>query len=110
MTLLVPIIARIRSHGIDEFGQLLHHQGEEFTFVLEGTIEAHMQLYTSVTLATGQGIYLDSTMGHAYVAKGCDSALVLAVCSSEDPDLARELISLAETKVRIRGNRTRAVC
>jgi hypothetical protein len=35
-------------------------------------------------------------MGHAYVAKECECAVVLAVCSSEDPDLASQLISLTE--------------
>jgi hypothetical protein len=49
-------------------------------------------------LNAGQGIYLDSTMGHAYIAKDCESALVLAVCSSEDPNLASTLISLAENE------------
>ncbi|MGH8137780.1 MAG: helix-turn-helix domain-containing protein [Steroidobacteraceae bacterium] len=93
---MVPIIARIRSHDIAEFGEPLRHQGEEFVFVLEGSIEVHLQFYVSVTLTKGQGVYLDSTMGHAYVAKDCESALVLAVCSSEDPNLANELISLAE--------------
>ena len=95
---MVPIIARIRAHGIAEFGEPVQHQGEEFIYVLEGTIEVHLQFYTSVTLKVGQGIYLDSTMGHAYVAKDCDSALVLAVCSGEDPNLAGELISLAESE------------
>jgi transcriptional regulator with XRE-family HTH domain len=95
---MVPIIARIRAHDIVEFGELLRHKGEEFIYVLEGTIEVHLQFYTPVTLTTGQGVYLDSAMGHAYTAKGCDSAVVLAVCSSEDPDLARELISLAESE------------
>jgi transcriptional regulator with XRE-family HTH domain len=93
---MVPIITRIRAHDIKEFGELLRHQGEEFIFVLEGTIEVHLQFYTSVTLSVGQGIYLDSSMGHAYTAKDCESALVMAVCSSEDPNLARDLISLAE--------------
>lgn len=94
---MVPLIARIRSHSIEEFGEILRHQGEEFIFVLEGTIEVHLQFYTSVTLTAGQGIYLDSTMGHAYVAKDCESALVLAVCSSEDPaNLASELMGLAD--------------
>ena len=93
---MVPIFARIRAHDIAEFGELLHHQGEEFIYVLEGSIEVHLQFYKSVVLRTGQGIYLDSTMGHAYVAKDCESALVLAVCSSEDPDLDRELINLVE--------------
>jgi len=95
---MVPIIARIRAHDIAEFGEPLRHQGEEFIYVLEGSIEVHLQFYTSVTLNAGQGIYIDSSMGHAYVAKDCDSALVLAVCSSEDPNLASELISMAENE------------
>ena len=93
---MVPMITRIRAHDIKEFGELVRHQGEEFIFVLEGTIEVHLQFYTPVTLSVGQGIYLDSSMGHAYTAKDCESALVMGVCSSEDPDLARALISLAE--------------
>jgi transcriptional regulator with XRE-family HTH domain len=63
-----------RAHGIAEFGQPVRHQGEEFIYVLEGSIEVHLQFYTAITLIAGQGIYLDSTMGHAYVAKDCDSA------------------------------------
>jgi transcriptional regulator with XRE-family HTH domain len=93
---MVPILSRIRAHSLDEFGKLVRHQGEEFIYVLEGSIEVYLQFYTPVTLTAGQSIYIDSTMGHAYVAKDCDSALVLAVCSSEDPNLASELISLVE--------------
>lgn len=95
---MVPIIARVRARDIAEFGEPLRHTGEEFVLVLEGTIEVHMEFYTPVTLTTGQGIYLDSTMGHAYVAKDCESALVLAVCSGDDPNLTRELIGLAKTR------------
>lgn len=98
---MVPILTRIRSHDISEFGEPVRHQGEEFIFVLEGTVEVHLQFYTSVVLTAGQGIYLDSTMGHAYVAKDCESALVLGVCSGEDPDLAGELISLAEKSEKV---------
>jgi transcriptional regulator with XRE-family HTH domain len=81
---MVPIIVRLHSHDIAEFGELVKHKGEEFVYVLEGTIEIHLEFYTPVTLTAGQGIYLDSTMEHAYLAKDCESALVLAVCSSED--------------------------
>ena len=95
---MVPIFMRIRSRDIGEFGEPLKHQGEEFIFVIEGAIEVHLQFYNPVTLTKGQGIYLDSTMGHAYMAKDCESALVLAVCSSEDPNLESELISLAENE------------
>jgi transcriptional regulator with XRE-family HTH domain len=95
---MVPILTRIRTQDIVEFGKLIRHRGEEFIFVLEGTIEIHLQFYTPVTLTAGQGIYLDSTMGHAYLAKGCETALVLGVCSSEDDDLASDLINQAENE------------
>jgi transcriptional regulator with XRE-family HTH domain len=98
---MVPILTRIRAHDIAEFGELVRHQGEEFIFVLEGTIEVHLQFYTPVVLTAGQGIYIDSTMGHAYLAKDCESALVLGVCSSEEADLAGELISLAEKSEKV---------
>ncbi len=93
---MVPILTRIRAHNLAEFGEPVQHRGEEFIYVLEGSIEVHLQFYTTVTLKAGQGIYIDSTMGHAYVAKDCESALVLGVCSGEEPDLDRELISLVE--------------
>lgn len=92
---MVPIIARIRAHTREEFGKLVEHQGEEFIYVLEGAIEVHLQFYTPVTLTVGQSIYIDSTMGHAYTAKDCESALVLAICSSEDPNLASELMRMS---------------
>jgi transcriptional regulator with XRE-family HTH domain len=95
---MVPIITRIRAKDIKTFGEPVRHQGEEFIYVLEGRIEVHLQYYTPVVLEVGQGVYIDSSMGHAYVAKDCESALVLGVCSSEDPDLAGELISLAESE------------
>jgi transcriptional regulator with XRE-family HTH domain len=95
---MVPIICRIRAKSIDDFEEPVRHAGEEFIYVLEGTVEVHLQFYTSVVLNVGQGIYLDSSMGHAYVAKNCESALVLAVCSSEDVNLATELMSLAESE------------
>ena len=91
---MVPIIGRIRAHSIEEFGELVSHRGEEFIYVLEGCIEVHSQFYTPLTLQAGQGVYIDSTMGHAYIAKDCDSALVLAVCSSEDTNLSETLINL----------------
>ena len=80
---MVPIMVRVHSRDIGEFGEPIKHKGEEFIYVVEGTIEVHLEFYTPVTLTTGQSIYFDSTMAHAYLAKDCESALVLAVCSSE---------------------------
>ncbi len=92
---MIPIITRIRARSASEFGDLVRHHGEEFIYVLEGKIEIHTEFYDPVALGPGQGIYLDSSMGHAYVvAEGCEEALVLGVCSSADDGLMDSLMSL----------------
>jgi len=92
---MVPILTRMHAHDIRQFGEQMRHRGEEFIYVLEGAIEVHLQFYTPVVLRQGEGVYIDSTMSHAYLAKDCESALVLAICSDERIDLADELISMS---------------
>jgi transcriptional regulator with XRE-family HTH domain len=92
---MIPIISRIRAKSAEEFGELVHHSGEEFVYVVEGAIELHTEFYDPVTLKAGESIYIDSNMGHAYVvAEGCDEAVVLGVCSSPEDGLMESLMSL----------------
>lgn len=92
---MIPIITRIRARSADEFGELVKHQGEEFIYVLEGAIEVHSEFYDPVVIKEGQGIYLDSTMGHAFItAEDHDEATVLGVCSSADEGLLDSLMNL----------------
>lgn len=92
---MIPILTRIRAKSVEEFGEYVRHQGEEFIFVIEGAIEVHTEFYDPVTLREQESIYIDSTMGHAYiVAEGCEEALVLGLCSSEEDGLMDSLINL----------------
>ena len=92
---MIPIITRIRAQSAKEFGDLVTHHGEEFIYVIEGAIEVHSEFYDPVTLKQGESIYLDSSMGHAYVtADGCEEAVVLGVCSSPDEGLLDSLMNL----------------
>jgi transcriptional regulator with XRE-family HTH domain len=92
---MIPIITRIRSKSAEEFGSLVHHTGEEYIYVLEGSIKVLTEFYDPVNLAVGESIYIDSTMGHAYVtAADCDEAVVLGVCSSTEESLMESLLSL----------------
>jgi transcriptional regulator with XRE-family HTH domain len=92
---MVPVYTRIRAKSVEEFGELVHHSGEEFIYILEGAVQVHTQFYDPVVLTAGESIYIDSNMGHAYVAaEGCDEAIVLAVCSSADESLMESLFSL----------------
>ena len=94
---MVPILTRIRAKSLSEFGDLVSHAGEEYIHVLEGTIIVHTEFYDPVTLGTGEAIYIDSNMGHAYIAADeCDEALVLGVCSSDDDALVSSLMQMHE--------------
>lgn len=92
---MIPAISRIRAHSVAEFGDLVHHSGEEFLYVLSGRIVIHTQFYDPVTLGPGECIYLDSSMGHAYLAADdCDEAEVLAVMSSNEEALMETLLDM----------------
>ena len=94
---MIPVLTRIRAKSLNEFGDLVRHSGEEYIHVLEGSILVHTEFYDPVILTEGEGIYIDSNMGHAYVAaEGCDEALVLGVCSSADEGLMSSLMTIHE--------------
>lgn len=93
---MVPVLTRITTRSLEEFGPLIKHSGEEFLYVLEGAIEVHTEHYAPVRLEKGESIYIDSTMGHAYLAVGQGDGLVLAVCSSAQPDFQSALIEMLD--------------
>lgn len=98
--IMIPLISRVRSKTVEEFGELIRHPGEEFVFVLEGAIEVHSEFYDPIKLRVGEYIYLDSEMGHGYlVTDGFEEATVLAVCASAAANLQQELISQARAEV-----------
>jgi transcriptional regulator with XRE-family HTH domain len=73
-------IMEITARTLEEAGGLIAHEGEEFAYVLSGTIEVHTEDYRPTRLAAGDCIYMDSTSGHVYVNVGEDEvARVLAV-------------------------------
>jgi transcriptional regulator with XRE-family HTH domain len=92
---MIPVITRIRAKTFEQFGELVHHSGEEFTYVLKGQVVLHTEFYDPVVLKEGESIYFDSSMGHAYLtAEGCEAAEVLTLMSSADEEQMESLISL----------------
>ena len=83
----IPIVAEIRARSLTEFGELVSHPGEEFAFVLEGTVDLYTSLYAPVRLHVGDSIYFDSGMGHAYIAAAESVCRVLSVCSGPEAQL-----------------------
>jgi transcriptional regulator with XRE-family HTH domain len=73
-------IMHINARSLEEAGGLIAHEGEEFAFVLAGSVDVYTEDYTPMRLEAGDCIYMDSTSAHVYVNVGPDAvARVLAV-------------------------------
>lgn len=95
---MVPLIAHLRAKSLEQFGELIRHSGEEYTYVLEGRVVLHTEFYDPIVLEVGESVYIDSSMGHAYLAgEGCREAVVLCACSSDEESLMNSLLNLSGT-------------
>ena len=84
---IIPIVAELHARALEEFGELIHHPGEEYAFVLEGEVDLYTSLYAPVRLKAGDSIYFDSGMGHAYIAASEGRCRVLSLCSAPETQL-----------------------
>lgn len=77
----VPLLAEIKARSSHAFPQLITHPGEEFVYVLAGQVELHTEFYAPTALEPGDSCYFDSTMGHALVNLGDETARVMWIAS-----------------------------
>jgi transcriptional regulator with XRE-family HTH domain len=96
---LIPMIGRVKSRTIEEYGPMVGHPGQEFTYVLDGSVEVVTQLYRSVTLDKGDFIYLDSPMPHAFLCRSKEPATVLTVCSRPDHSHGKAVVATPSQQV-----------
>lgn len=83
----VPMFGEGHVKSIDKFGEMTRHGGEEFTYVIEGTLELHTELYEPVRLEAGDSIYFDSETAHAYIDVGTTPCRTLTICSGDESQL-----------------------
>lgn len=81
---MVPIMGEVLARSVAEHSEFLRHDGEEFVYVVEGTLELHTQLYTPARLEVGDSVYFDSSMLHAYVAVGEGPCRILSICATPE--------------------------
>jgi transcriptional regulator with XRE-family HTH domain len=90
---MTPMFVEIRARTIaefnEEFGGLIRHPGEEFTFVIEGELDFLSELYAPVRLRAGDSIYFDSEMGHAYLKASDEPCRLVCSCAPRGEDDAR---------------------
>ncbi len=84
---ITPIIGDVLAKSIENYGDLMRHPGEEYVYVLEGTLELHTELYTPARLEKGDSVYFDSDLGHAYIAVGDEPCRILSICYTSETHL-----------------------
>ncbi len=78
---MLPYRARIRARSMDDFDGWIRHDGEEFLYVLTGTIRLYTEFYEPVELKRGDSAYYDAAMGHNVVSTSAEDATILWVTS-----------------------------
>jgi transcriptional regulator with XRE-family HTH domain len=104
---MVPIIGEATARSLKEFGELIKHEGEEFLLVLEGAITVHTEFYAPATLETGDHMYIDSRMGHAYLAAAEGKCRVLVVCTGAAAEDLQRVVEHRPAEHRPRLTRTK---
>jgi len=88
--MMVPIIINVSARSVEQLGGLVRHGGEEYLYVLSGSMELRTDLYAPLPLGPGDSVYFDSAMGHAYVRTSDEPCTVLSVCAGSGiQELAR---------------------
>jgi transcriptional regulator with XRE-family HTH domain len=96
----VPVVAELHTRTLEEFGEMIRHPGEEYTYVLEGSVAFHSELYAPVILRKGDSLYFDSGMGHAYLANEAGLCRVLSICSGPESQLIEAVSRDGKAKPR----------
>ncbi|NCO21868.1 MAG: helix-turn-helix domain-containing protein [Rhodobacterales bacterium] len=78
---MLPYRATIRARTLEEFDGWVRHDGEEFLYVLTGTIRLCSEFYEPVEMRRGDSAYYDATMGHNVISTSQEDATILWVTS-----------------------------
>lgn len=78
---MTPYRAIVRARSIDDFDGWVRHDGEEFMYILTGTISFYTEFYEPVEMRRGDSAYYDAAMGHNVVSISQEDAVILWVTS-----------------------------
>lgn len=108
--LLIEVSAPKATQRRDE-AAMMNLVGERFAYVLEGPVDFLCAQYKTVTLQTGDCVYVDADMPHGFLSPPGVRARILTVLSSADPEylkLVREAAMRGEADASGRFKALRA--
>lgn len=94
---MIPATGTVHARRFPAAGEVARHAGEEFIYVLSGTVELRLEDGRTLRLAPGDAVYLDSRLGHAYRSVGRQLARVVAVMTAEPGDALDATVAREDT-------------
>ncbi|MEM8560949.1 MAG: XRE family transcriptional regulator [Pseudomonadota bacterium] len=85
----IPIVAKIKTKSVSEFGDYHRHDGDEFVLVLQGELALYSDTYAPLNLKKGESVYFDSRIGHAYVSVGSEPCELLIICCNDGKPITK---------------------
>ncbi len=77
--LIDATVVTVTARDTGSFDAPISHGGEEFVFVLSGSVELHSNLYEPTELNEGDSVYYDAQMEHFYISTSKEDARILNV-------------------------------
>ena len=84
---MIPLVMTVRARKVEEFESFSSHVGEEYIYVMQGTVEMHTEIYAPLRLGVGDSVYFDSSTPHAFISVGPGDAQMLSHCLGSERDL-----------------------
>lgn len=92
--MMLPALFKVETPAVpDDQVEMMDVVGQRFAHVVSGPVDFLCAQYEPVTLQTGDSIYIDSAMPHAFVTRDGSMAEIVTVLASSNPEyleLARE--------------------
>jgi DNA-binding XRE family transcriptional regulator len=85
-----PFLNSVTARTLAEVGGLSSHEGEEFLFIVKGTLLLFSQAYAPLRLEKNESVYFDAAQPHAYVNGGQHKAEFLVITSAGMPEMEKE--------------------
>jgi transcriptional regulator with XRE-family HTH domain len=85
--MMIPLVMTVRARSIEDFESFSSHVGEEYIYVIHGSVEMHTEIYAPLRLTVGDSIYFDSSAPHAFISVGIGDARMLSLCLGNERDL-----------------------
>jgi len=106
---MLPFRIRITAHSLDAFDDWGRHEGEEFLYVISGSVCLYSELYAPTTLEAGDSLYFDSRTGHAAISTSKEDAEVLWMATSATASTpAAATSAVRETKPATKAARAKS--